>query len=118
MCDWRGLAIAYPAGGCRAPYHLKHRGGAPRCLARRTSLTAAQRSSMCPNNVQTTLSEFAACLARAGTMAEKACTIRTRKFLTNPLLGRKQFVRTQQLPAVVVADAWRSSALRWAVTAW
>ena len=29
---------------------------------------------------------------RSVTMSEKACTIRTRKFLTNPLLGRKQFV--------------------------
>ena len=47
--------------------------------------------------VPSTLLEFAACLARAGTMAEKACTIRTRKFLTNPLLGRKQFVRPYQL---------------------
>lgn len=25
-------------------------------------------------------------------MADKACTIRTRKFMTNPLLGRRQFV--------------------------
>lgn len=43
---------------------------------------------------------------------DKACTIRTRKFITNGLLARRQFVRPHRIPNSRLLVAVRLSALR------
>jgi hypothetical protein len=57
--------------------------------ARRAEYTARARGVARPLLVVLARGQFSKQIAK---MADKSCTIRTRKFLTNRLLQRKQFV--------------------------
>jgi hypothetical protein len=60
--------------------------------------------------------------AQAGTMSGTACTVRTRKFMTNRLLQRKQFVRARAeregFTLLLQPARWRRRAAHAAADSW